>query len=117
MRTRKLGRSPGKTVLTVFFTIISVIYILPVVAVVLNSFKLNTFVKTDTFGLPNAESFAGFDNFIKGMTFGNYPFLQSVSYSLVITVLSLEACSPDTSPALILFSRSARAATMSFASM
>ena len=30
----------------------------------------------------------GFDNYIKGMTFGNYPFLKSVFYSLYITVTS-----------------------------
>ena len=53
-----------------------------------NSFKANTFVKTDTFALPDAESFVGFANFIKGMTFGNYPFINSVLYSVIITVLS-----------------------------
>ncbi len=78
----------GKTLLTVVMSLISIVYVLPVAAVVLNSFKLNTFVKTDTFALPNAESFAGWDNFIKGMTFGNYPFVNSVLYSVVITVLS-----------------------------
>lgn len=81
-------RSLGKTILSIVMTIISVIYVLPVVSVVVNSFKLNTFVKTDTFALPNAESFAGFANFIKGMTFGNYPFYKSVLYSVVITLLS-----------------------------
>ena len=69
-------------------SVISIIYILPVVAVVINSFKANTFVKTDTFALPNAESYVGFENFIKGMTFGNYPFVKSVLYSVAITVLS-----------------------------
>ena len=38
--------------------------------------------------MPNAETFAGFDNFIKGMTFGGYPFWKSVVFSVVITVLS-----------------------------
>ncbi len=77
-----------KTVLSVVLSIISVIYVLPVLTVVCNSFKLNTFVKTDTFALPKGEMWAGFDNFIKGMTFGNYPFYKSVLYSVVITVLS-----------------------------
>ena len=78
----------GKTVLSIALGIISVIYVLPVFAVVLNCFKLNTFVKTDTFALPIGEMSAGFDNFIKGMTFGNYPFFKSVLYSVVITLLS-----------------------------
>lgn len=87
-RKKLTGNTRGKTVLTLFFTVISAVYILPILAVVLNSFKWNTFVKTNTFDLPNAESFAGLANFIKGMTFGNYPFFSSVLYSVIITVLS-----------------------------
>ena len=78
----------GKAVLTAVLSVICVIYVLPVVAVLINSFKLNTFVKTDTFALPTGEMWAGMDNFIKGMTFGNYPFWNSVKYSVVITLLS-----------------------------
>ena len=78
----------NKTILTVVLSIISIIYVIPVLMVVINSFKLNTYVKTDTFALPFGEMSAGLDNFIKGMTFGNYPFLDSVKYSIVITVLS-----------------------------
>ena len=77
-----------KTILSVVLAVICIIYVLPVVAVVINSFKLNTYVKTDTFSLPNEESFAGWSNYIKGMTFGNYPFYRSVEYSLMITLLS-----------------------------
>jgi raffinose/stachyose/melibiose transport system permease protein len=83
-----VNNSLSKNILTAIMSVISIIYILPVVAVVINSFKANTFVKTDTFALPNAESYVGFENFIKGMTFGNYPFVKSVLYSVVITVLS-----------------------------
>ena len=77
-----------KTILSIVLAVICVIYVLPVLTVVLNSFKQNTFVKTETFALPTEESYAGFDNFIKGMTFGNYPFWKSAVYSVVITVLS-----------------------------
>ena len=77
-----------KTILTVVLTVICIIYVLPVLTVVLNSFKLNTFVKSETFALPNGESWNGLQNFVKGMTFGNYPFWKSVLYSVVITVAS-----------------------------
>ena len=77
-----------KTILSVILSVISIIYVLPVLAVVMNSFKQNTFVKTDTFALPTGEMSAGFDNFIKGMTFGNYPFVKSVLYSVEITLLA-----------------------------
>jgi len=81
-------RHLGKTLLTVLFVVISLLYVFPVLMVVINSFKQNTFVKTETFAFPTGESFAGFDNFIKGMTFGGYPFWKSVVFSVVITVLS-----------------------------
>ena len=95
----------GKTVLSIALGIISVIYVLPVFAVVLNSFKLNTFVKTDTFALPIGEMSAGFDNFIKGMTFGNYPFFKSVLYSVVITLLSTALILVCTSMAALYITR------------
>ena len=78
----------GKAALSVFFALISVLYVMPVFMVLLNSFKANTFVKTDTFAIPSGESFVGLANFIKGMTFGNYPFFSSVKYSVIITILS-----------------------------
>ena len=77
-----------KTILSVVLAFICILYILPVLAVVVNSFKLTTYVKTETFALPTAESFAGWANYIKGVTFGNYPFWKSAFYSLFITLVS-----------------------------
>ena len=77
----------GKNLTTALFVLLSLFYIFPVAMVVINSFKKNTFVKTETFKFPTAESFAGFENFISGMTFGGYPFSKSVLYSVVITLL------------------------------
>ena len=77
-----------KTVLSIVLAVICIIYVLPVLTVVINSFKVNTYVKTDTFALPTGEMWAGFSNFIKGMTFGKYPFWNSVKYSVFITVAS-----------------------------
>ena len=77
-----------KTIMSVVLAAICIIYVLPVLSVVINSFKVNTFVKTDTFALPTGEMWAGFSNFIKGMTFGNYPFWKSVAFSALITVAS-----------------------------
>ncbi len=78
----------GEVILSIVFSLISLIWVLPVILVLINSFKLNTYVKTDTFALPLNEMSAGFSNFIKGMTFGNYPFLKSAGYSLMVTLFS-----------------------------
>ena len=77
-----------KTILSVVLAFICILYIQPELAAVGNSFKLNTYVKTETFALPTAESFAGWANYIKGVTFGNYPFWKSAFYSLFITLVS-----------------------------
>ena len=47
-----------KAVMSVVLTVICIIYVLPVVSVAVNSFKQNTYVKTDTFALPNSETSA-----------------------------------------------------------
>ena len=84
----KEKRTVGSIILTCLFVIICIVYVLPIVEVAINSFKANAYVNTDTFAFPNSESFVGFANYVKGMTFGNYPFLKSVFYSFYITIFS-----------------------------
>jgi len=79
----------GSHVLTAMFLVICCIWMVPVAEVVLNSFKTNNAINLDVFALPNAESFTGWENYVKALTFGNYPFLKSVGYSLFITVVSV----------------------------
>ena len=81
--------TPLSKVLTVVFAALSIVWLFPIFEVVINSFKENSFVNLNPFALPNEESYVGFANYIKGMTFGNYPFLKSVSFSLLITVVSV----------------------------
>ncbi len=77
-----------KTVMSVILAIICVIYVMPVFTVIINSFKPNTAVKTNTFALPFGELWNGFDNYVTGMTFGGYPFWKSALFTVVITILS-----------------------------
>ena len=80
--------TPGKIALTVVFAVISVIWMMPIIIVLYNSLKTNGAVNTQLFALPNAETYVGFDNYINGMTFGNYPFYFSAGYSVFITLAS-----------------------------
>ena len=86
---RKKKRDIGGIVLTVLFSLVCILYVMPIVEVLINSFKTLSAINTDTFALPNAGTFAGTSNYVKGMTFGNYPFLKSLLYSIVITILSV----------------------------
>ncbi len=78
----------AKRTLTIVFAVIAVVYLLPIALVFINSLKSNSAVNMETFALPNKESFMGVQNYIKGMTFGNYPFYKAVGYSLFITLAS-----------------------------
>ena len=75
-------------ILTCAFVAICLFWIYPIMQVFINSFKTNPGISLDVFALPNAETFAEFANYIKGVTFGNYPFLQSAGYSVYISVVS-----------------------------
>lgn len=84
-----MKRKKLKTYLpTVLFVLVCVFYLMPIFIVLMNSFKSNTFINTQTFALPNKETFVGISNYINGMSFGEYPFFKSAGYSLFITVTS-----------------------------
>ena len=81
--------SIGSKILTIAFVLLCLVWLFPIWEVIINSFKTNDFVKLEPFAWPTAESWAGFANYIKGLTFGNYPFLKSAGYSVYITVVSV----------------------------
>lgn len=82
------GEKITKTIMTVFFSLFSFVYIMPILIVLMNSFKVNSAVSLETFKLPTVQTFAGFANYINGMTYGNYPFVKSIFFSLFITIVS-----------------------------
>ena len=77
-----------KSVQTGFFVLVCILYLLPIFIVLMNSFKTNASINTSTFAFPNKDTFMGFSNFINGINVGEYPFLKSALYSLLITITS-----------------------------
>ena len=75
--------------LTIVIGLVALLFLTPVLIVLMNSFKTSQFINTATFALPNAESSAGFSNYVNGMTIGNYPFWNSAFNSVYITVVSV----------------------------
>ena len=73
---------------TIFFTVLAALYMYPIIMVVLNSLKVESAITTaGAFELPTAETFAGLENFIAAV--GSQGFLQSLFYSVFITVTSV----------------------------
>lgn len=84
----KKKKSAGSILGTVFFSIVCVLYMYPIVMVVQNSLKKETAITTaKTFELPTAETFAGAANYVKALQ--SQGFLESFIYSAFITVSSV----------------------------
>lgn len=84
----KKKKSAGSILGTVFFSIVCVLYMYPIVMVVQNSLKKETAITTArTFELPTAETFAGMGNYVKALQ--SQGFLESFIYSAFITVSSV----------------------------
>ena len=85
-----LKREKAKAwVITIILTLTSLAWVMPIVIVLINSFKTKGAIALETFKLPTNENYVGFANYITGMTSGNYSFWDCVKYSLIITVLSV----------------------------
>lgn len=81
-------KTQNGTLWTALFTLLSVLYVYPIVMILLNSFKIETAITTSgAFTLPTADTFAGFTNYVNALMAKG--FLQSFGYSLFITVSSV----------------------------
>jgi raffinose/stachyose/melibiose transport system permease protein len=74
--------------LLIVLIIVATLFIAPVLIVLINSFKTNTGMGVSFFSIPSGEFFAGIDNYIVGLTFGNYPFIKAFLNSVIVTITS-----------------------------
>lgn len=87
MNTKK---KVGNTILVVILTILSLLWIYPVFMILINSLKKESAISTGSvFKLPTAETFAGLENYINAIE--SKGFLNSLGYSLFITITSVAA--------------------------
>lgn len=77
-------------IFTVVLSVLSVIYVYPVFMILINSLKEETSITTNgAFTLPTAENFDGLTNYVNAIRAQG--FLQSLGYSLFITISSVAA--------------------------
>ena len=72
---------------TGIFTILGVIYILPILIVLINSFKKKVFINKEPFTLPTEKTFVGMDNYLAAID--KYQLLSAVGWTVFITVGSV----------------------------
>ena len=86
----KKKQSLSNTLLTVFLTVLSVVWIYPVIMILFNSLKLENAISTNTaFQLPAAETFAGLQNYANAI--GSKGFVTAFFTSMLITLTSVAA--------------------------
>ena len=85
-----IKKKVGNTILVVILTILSLLWIYPVFMILINSLKKESAISTGSvFRLPTAETFAGLENYINAIE--SKGFLNSLGYSLFITITSVAA--------------------------
>ena len=72
-----------------FLTFLCIFWIMPVFIVLWNSFKNKNSINLQPFQLPSNETFVGWENY--GAAIGKYGLLQSVGWTVFITVFSVAA--------------------------
>lgn len=71
----------------IVLTAVSLIYLVPIAVIIMNSFKNKRDISTDLFKIPKGDMFVGLDNFKRGIF--EIGFMKSFGYSLEITVISV----------------------------
>ncbi len=79
----------GKWYGTTFLTFLCIVWIFPVICVLWNSFKVKTSINLKPFELPNHQTFAGWENYLRAIN--DFGLLKSVGWTVFITVFSVIA--------------------------
>ena len=84
----KKQRKASNVVIPVFLSLLSLVYLYPIFMILMNSLKTERAITTSAaFQLPTAETFAGLENYVSAII--SQGFLQSLGYSLFITISSV----------------------------
>lgn len=93
------ARKGTNVIVTIILSVLAVLFMVPMVLVLINSFKSKLYISADPFALPNAETFVGFENYINGLTssgflaaFGRSLFITVGSVLLIVLCTSMTSC-------------------------
>lgn len=78
----KKSKRVGNNVIFFVLLALSVLFLVPIIIVVINSFKSRIFISSQPLKLPNAETFVALENYINGVTSSDFfsAFLRSPFY-------------------------------------
>ncbi|MBD5433655.1 MAG: carbohydrate ABC transporter permease [Treponema sp.] len=98
--THNLYRQKQATRQIAFFAmvVLTAIFLVPILLVLVNSFKSRLYISSSPFSLPNEETFVGFQNYIAGLSTAGFfaAFLRSLFITVFSTVIII-VCTSMTS--------------------
>ena len=80
-------QGPGGNILVAVLAVLSLIWVIPLVFILINSFKGKFYISDSPFALPTGETFAGLDNYATGLALSG--FARAIGWSLFVTVGSV----------------------------
>ncbi len=80
-------KSRFNSVLTVVFSILSVLYISPIFIVLMNSFKKKAYISRQPFAFPTGKMLVGLENYVEGIK--KIKFFEAAGWSFFITIGSV----------------------------
>ena len=83
----KKSKRVGNNVIFFVLLTLSVLFLVPIIIVIINSFKSRIYISSQPLKLPNAETFVALENYINGVTSSD--FFSAFLRSLFITVVSV----------------------------
>ena len=86
MKSKK-NKNLLSTIGTIFFSILCLLYVFPIVVIVINAFKKKVYINDQPFSIPNEETYSGFKNFMEAIN--KYEFIKAVGWTVFITVASV----------------------------
>lgn len=83
----------SNTIAFAFLCLLSAIFLVPILLVLLNSFKSRFYISSSPFAMPNSEIFVGFENYLNGLSSSGFfiSFIRSVWVSIA-SVLVIIVC-------------------------
>lgn len=81
------AKKSTNVIIVIVLSLLAVLFMVPIILVLINSFKSRLYISTSPFALPNAETFVGLENYISGLTSSG--FFAAFGRSVFITVASV----------------------------
>lgn len=83
----------SNTIAFAFLCLLSAIFLVPILLVLLNSFKSRFYISSSPFAMPSSETFVGFENYLNGLSSSGFfiSFIRSVWVSIA-SVLVIIVC-------------------------